>query len=97
MSAKILDELIAAKVSSETILVIAKMFAEVETAGRIRALNADRQRRLRERRNVTSRDSNVTSRDPPRAYTTPPKIDSKKNLYMQIPDVFLPDIEFAES
>ena len=65
MSAKILDELIAAKVSSETILVIAKMFAEVETAGRIRALNADRQRRLRERRNVTSRDSNVTSRDPP--------------------------------
>lgn len=96
MSNKILDELIAAKVSVETISAVATLIAQAEIHSKIdaalaekRARNAERMRSVRARANTCD---NVQA--PPHAYTTPQKkIDSKKNL--SIPDDFVADLGYA--
>ena len=100
MPNKILDDLIAAKVPSDTILAVAELIAQAEVNRQIEAENSIRRAKNAERmRNVRARARTCKHvQTPPPAYTTPPKkIEPKKVLSMPIPSDWLPDLEFAKA
>ncbi len=95
MSNKILDDLIACGVPSDTLLEVAKLIAAAELAEKNRAQTRERVQRFRDRkRYVTSRNDTVTL-PPPACIDSPPEIKPKKVLSAKCA---LPaDFELSES
>ena len=96
MPNQIIDELIAAGVSSDTIVAVAKLIAEAEITAKIRAQTRDRVQRFRERkRDVTLPCVTVTL--PPPAYTTPPRVSEPKRVLRHAKHSLPTDFELSES
>ena len=103
---KIIDDLIACGVPSDTLLAVVKLIAAAEAAEKIRSQTRERMQRFRDRkRNVTSRDVTVTS--PTSAYISKKdkkeereeSIDSEPKKVRRVsPKIALPtDFELSES
>ena len=96
MPNQIIDELIAAGVSSDTIVAVAKLIAEAEITAKIRAQTRDRVQRFRERkRDVTLPCVTVTL--PPPAYTTPRRVSEPKRVLRHAKHSLPTDFELSES
>ena len=96
MSNKILDDLIACRVPSDTILAVARLIADAELTQDRRQRDVDRKRSSRARVRGRPRKSLDVTGPPPVDTTPPKKKDSKRNLSMPI-DFALTDsdIRFA--
>lgn len=79
-NSKILDDLIAAGVPSDTILAVAELIAEAEHTKRIREKTKLRVEKFRERKNAALRNDSVTlhSVTNPGIYTSPTSIEVSK-------------------